>query len=85
MKLKNIVNRKDFFDKIAECHGSVELHTNNGDILNMKSTLCQYIALTQMFQEDNLIDCKLLLSDPDDMEILRPYLVFEKRNEASPG
>ena len=81
MKLKNIVNRKEFFDTLAKCNGTVEMHTNNGDILNMKSTLCQYIALTQMFQEDNLIDCKILLSDPTDMELLKSYLIFEDRDE----
>ena len=51
MKIKNITEPQKFFEVLNECKGRVELVTSEGDRLNMKSTLCQYIALTQMFKE----------------------------------
>lgn len=77
MKLINIKNRNEFFKKVEQCSGSVELHTNNGDVLNLKSLLCQYIALTQLLQEDQSIECELVLSNPEDLQIIREYLVLE--------
>ena len=51
MKIKNITEPQKFFEVLNECKGRVELVTSEGDRLNMKSTLCQYIALTQMFKD----------------------------------
>ena len=78
MKISNITNPKQFFQTVSACRGRVELGTSEGDRLNLKSTLCQYIALTQMFQDASIDDVELLISDPDDLERLKPYLTLEK-------
>ena len=49
MKIRGITEPQRFFEAVKSCKGSVELLTGEGDRLNMRSTLCQYIALTQMF------------------------------------
>ena len=41
MKINNIVNPKKFFETLERCKGRVELITDEGDRLNLKSKLCQ--------------------------------------------
>lgn len=71
MRIKNIAEPTRFFSAVNQCKGRVELTTTEGDKLNLKSTLCQYIALTQMFQDKNIEGVELGLSDPHDYSILR--------------
>ena len=75
MKIKNITNPQRFFEVLNECKGRVELVTNEGDRLNLKSTLCQYIALTQMFKDARIDDVELIVSEPEDIARLLEYLV----------
>lgn len=75
MDIKEIVNIKDFFKAILKCKGDVELVTGDGDKLNLRSTLCQYLAVTQMFDEENQLQWELSLSEPSDYEILKPFIV----------
>ncbi len=75
MKIKNINNPKRFFEVLNECTGRVELVTSEGDRLNMKSTLCQYIALTQMFKDARIDDVELIVSEPEDFARLLEFLV----------
>lgn len=75
MEIKGIINLKEFFKAILKCKGEVELVTGDGDKLNLRSTLCQYIAITQMFDENNNLQWELSLSEPSDYEILKPFIV----------
>lgn len=75
MKIKNITDVKKFFEKLSECKGSVKLITSQGDQLNLKSTLCQYIALTDMFTEAKIGEVEIICSDPDDATMLLEYLI----------
>ncbi|HWS28870.1 MAG TPA: polya polymerase [Clostridia bacterium] len=75
MRIKNITEPSRFFETVNACKGSVELLTGEGDRLNLKSTLCRYIALTQMFQEERVAEVELILSDERDMESLKEFLV----------
>ena len=77
MRIKNIVEPTRFFSAVNQCKGRVELTTTEGDKLNLKSTLCQYIALTQMFQDKNIEGVELGLSDPHDYSILAEFLITE--------
>ncbi len=74
MKIKNISNPKRFFETVNQCQGSVELVTSEGDRLNLKSTLCQYIALTQMFKDARIADVDLVVSEQEDYETLQEFL-----------
>ncbi|MBR6239766.1 MAG: polya polymerase [Clostridia bacterium] len=75
MKITNITEPQKFFEVLGECKGRVELVTSEGDRLNMKSTLCQYIALTQMFKDATIDEVELVVSEPEDMYKLIKYLV----------
>lgn len=75
MKIKNINNPKRFFEVLNQCKGRVELITSEGDRLNLKSALCQYIALTQMFKDARIDDVELVVSEPEDFNLLLEFLV----------
>ena len=75
MKIKNITNPQRFFEVLNECTGRVELVTSEGDRLNLKSTLCQYIALTQMFKDARIDDVDLIVSEPEDFVRLMNFIV----------
>jgi hypothetical protein len=75
MKIKNITEPQKFFEVLRDCKGKVELVTSEGDRLNLKSTLCQYIMLTQMFSEAKIDELELLVSEPEDLNLLLNYLV----------
>jgi len=75
MKIKNITEPQKFFKVLKNCKGKIELVTSEGDRLNLKSTLCQYIALTQMFSEAKIDELELLVSEPEDLNLLLNYLV----------
>ena len=77
MKILNITEPNKFFSAVSECRGRVELVTGEGDRLNLKSTLCQYIALTQKFQDGQIEGLELCLSDPADFSRLDPCIVRE--------
>lgn len=76
MIIKNITNPMQFFRAVEACEGRVELLTSEGDRLNLKSTLCQYIALTQMFQDARVEGVELSVSNPADFDKLMQFLVL---------
>ncbi len=75
MKIKNITQPQKFFEMLQKTKGKVELVTSEGDRLNLKSTLCQYIMLTQLFSEAKIDEIELLVSEPEDLNLLLDYLV----------
>jgi len=74
MRIKNIINPGHFFEAVGRARGSVELVTDEGDCLNLKSALCQYIALTQMFTDARIQSVDIILSDESDLALLTPYM-----------
>lgn len=67
MKIKNIKNVDEFFKMINQCSGSVELVTNEGDRLNLKSKLCQVVALAGVFSCEEIPEMELVASDHEDI------------------
>ena len=45
MKVQNITDIEGFFKAIDGCKGKVELVTGEGDRLNLKSKLSQYVSM----------------------------------------
>lgn len=61
MKVKNISNPEEFLKVIDSCEGKVELITDDGDRLNLKSKLCQLVSLSTIFcQQQKYLKWKLL-------------------------
>ena len=49
MKVSHIENIDGFFKIVDQCKGKVELVTGEGDRLNLKSKLSQYVSLANIF------------------------------------
>ena len=50
MKLENISDVKAFFEAVDQCKGKIELVSPEGDRINLKSKLSQYLSIANMFQ-----------------------------------
>ncbi len=54
----------DFIKTVDSCKGNVFLETEEGDCLNLKSKLCQFVGLTSLIQggviENVTIRCELV-------------------------
>ena len=69
MKIKNITDIDGFFKVIDSCQGKVELITGEGDRLNLKSKLCQYVSLTSILKTDvEIPELELVAYEPEDTE-----------------
>lgn len=75
MIVKNIKDVESFFAAVDKCKGQVELVTKQGDRLNLKSKLSQYVSLTGMFNDATIGEVELLVSEPDDAVLLLQYMV----------
>ena len=65
MKLTHIKNVDEFFKVVDSCKGRVELVTGEGDRLNLKSKLSQYVSLANIFAKDSEIpEMEIVASEP---------------------
>jgi hypothetical protein len=75
MKILNITDVNRFFEVLDKCKGKVELVTAEGDRLNLRSKLCQYVALSKIFSDAKIDEIELIASEPDDINLLMEYLI----------
>ena len=78
MKIQNlsVENIDKFFDVVKDCKGRVELVTEEGDRLNLKSKLTQYVSLAKIFSNGELIkEMELIASDPEDASKLISFMI----------
>jgi len=75
IKISNITDVNGFLKTVDECKGNIELITSEGDRLNLRSKLCQYVSLTKIFAEAKIDEITIAVSDPDDVGRLLQYLI----------
>lgn len=79
MKLYNVKDVEGLFKVIDTCEGKVELISSEGDRLNLKSKLCQFVSLTTLLQSDvEIPELELVAYEPDDTAKLIKFLMEEK-------
>ena len=77
MRITKIKDVNRFMEVVNECSGDVFLNTSNGDCLNLKSKLTQFITLSQIFDVDvNVGELSITANQPDIIKIAE-YLVNE--------
>ncbi len=75
MKIKTVNNTEEFFKTIDSCEGTVELITAEGDRLNLKSKLSQFLSLANIFALDSDIPgLELIAYEPEDVVKLSAFL-----------
>ena len=74
MKVQNITDIEAFFKAVDECKGRVELVTGEGDRLNLKSKLSQYVSLANIFSGGEIPELELVAYDKDDIDRLIKFM-----------
>lgn len=74
MKIQNISNVEKFFQVIDQCQGTVELISPEGDRINLKSKLSQYLSMATIFSNGYINELELVAYDKDDIERLIKYM-----------
>ncbi len=75
MKIENISNIEEFFKVIDQCKGTVELVTGEGDRLNLKSKLSQYVSLAKIFSNGEIPELELVAHEKEDVERLISFMI----------
>ena len=80
IKLHNI-DFEDFIKAIDSCKGDVYLETAEGDVLNLKSKLCQMIGLSTILKSTEIEEATIKCSDPEDETMLFRFNLYGKTVE----
>ena len=78
MKVQNITDVDAFFKVIDECQGTVELVTAEGDRLNLKSKLCQYVSLANIFSNGNIPELEIVAHEQEDVQRILDFMIYGK-------
>lgn len=69
MKLKKKIDLVSFVKKVKECESEVCLVTEDGDRLDLKSALAQYVLVTLSKQETLLENSEIICSLEDEKQL----------------
>ena len=75
MKVQNITDIDKFFKVIDSCTGKVELVTGEGDRLNLKSKLSQYVSMANIFSDGTIAELELIAYEPEDITKLVSFMM----------
>ena len=75
MKVQNITDIDKFFKAIDSCIGKVELVTGEGDRLNLKSKLSQYVSMANIFSDGTISELELIAYEPEDIGKLVNFMM----------
>ncbi|MBO5159864.1 MAG: polya polymerase [Lachnospiraceae bacterium] len=75
MKVTNITNINGFFKVVDSCKGKVELVTGEGDRLNLKSKLCQYVSMANIFSNGEIPELEVIAYEREDIDKLINFMM----------
>lgn len=75
MKIQNISNIEKFFQVVDSCSGRVELVTGEGDRLNLKSKLCQYVSMANIFSNGEIPELEIIAYEKEDIDKLIGFMM----------
>ena len=75
MKVQNITNIDAFFKVVDSCKGKVELVTGEGDRLNLKSKLSQYVSMANIFSNGEIPELELVAHEKEDIDRLVDFMI----------
>ena len=75
MKVTNIKNIEAFFNTVDSCNGRVELVTGEGDRLNLKSKLCQYVSMANIFSNGEIPELEIIAYEREDIDKLISFMM----------
>lgn len=70
------VDFDDFIKTIDKCKGDVYLETNDGDVLNLKSKLCQMIGLSTILANTEIAEATVRCANIEDETLLFRFNLY---------
>ena len=75
MKVQNITDIEGFFKVVDQCRGKVELVTGEGDRLNLKSKLSQYVSMANICSNGEIPELEILAYEKEDTDRLISFMM----------
>ena len=75
MKVQNITDVEGFFKVGDSCKGRVELVTGEGDRLNLKSKLSQYVSMANIFANGEIPELEVIAYEKEDTDKLIQFML----------
>ena len=75
MKVQNIADVEGFFKVVDSCKGRVELVTGEGDRLNLKSKLSQYVSMANIFSNGEIPELEIIAYEKEDIDKLVSFMI----------
>ena len=75
MKLNPSANIPHFLQTVQSCRGDVHYLTPDGDDLNLKSALAQFLFAAVVAGQLEELPGEISLQEPDDQSVLQRYLL----------
>lgn len=75
MKVQNITDIDKFFEVVDNCSGRVELVTGEGDRLNLKSKLSQYVSMANIFSNGEIPELEIIAYEKEDIDKLVSFMI----------
>ena len=75
MKVQNIKDVNKFFEVVDSCKGRVELVTGEGDRLNLKSKLSQYVSMANIFANGEIPELEVIAYEKEDTDKLIQFML----------
>lgn len=72
----------DFFHAVQKCQGRVLYFSEEGDQLNLKSTLCQFLFSSVLLNNPELLNGRVVCERNEDLLLLRPFLKPQGEEQA---
>ena len=88
MKVQNITDIDKFFKVVDSCKGKVELVTGEGDRLNLKSKLSQYVSMANIFSNGEIPELEIIAYEKEDIDKLVSFMIngkylFQRRDSGA--
>ena len=75
MKVQNITDVEGFYNVVDSCKGRVELVTGEGDRLNLKSKLSQYVSMANIFSNGEIPELEVIAYEKEDTDKLIQFMM----------
>lgn len=69
------IDVEGFFNVVEDCVGRVQLITEEGDVLNLKSKLSRLVAISSIFSNSEIGDLELVCAEKEDIERLMNFMM----------
>ena len=75
------INFEDFIKVVDECKGDVFLETADGDVLNLKSKLCQIIGISTILKSTEIEEATIRCVNAEDETMLFRFNLYGEMPE----